>query len=163
MKATRAGAMGAIAVATALLATALSSAQAFAGEFKAAVTAPDDNRWRAECGSCHLAYPPRLLPARSWLAIVDGLDEHFGSDVSLDAPTASAIRAFLTNNAGRDTSPSASPVLRITQTRRFVHEHREIAANVWRREKVGSVANCAACHANAESGNFSEHDVRIPR
>ncbi len=22
--------------------------------------------WQAECGSCHVAYPPRLLPAESW-------------------------------------------------------------------------------------------------
>ena len=23
-------------------------------------------KWQAECGSCHLAYPPQLLPAANW-------------------------------------------------------------------------------------------------
>lgn len=161
MKTTNHRRIGTAAMATALLVAALFVAGASASERRAA--APVDDRWQAECGSCHLAYPPRLLPARSWSAIVDGLDNHFGSDVSLDAPTAAAIRAFLMTNAGRDASPPASPVLRITQTRWFVHEHGELNANVWRSEKVGSAANCGACHRDAGSGSFSERDVRIPR
>lgn len=161
MKTTNHGFNGPAVMATALLFAALCVAEASAGERRAA--APADDRWQTECGSCHLAYPPRLLPARSWSAIVDGLDKHFGSDVSLDASTAAAIRAFLMTNAGRDASPPASPVLRITQTRWFAHEHGELNANVWLSEKVGSAANCDACHRDAGSGSFSERDVRIPR
>ena len=33
-----------------------------------------------ECGSCHLAYPPGLLPALSWQRLMGGLDRHFGTD-----------------------------------------------------------------------------------
>ena len=40
-----------------------------------------------ECGSCHAAYPPGMLPARSWQRVMGGLDRHYGSDASLDAPT----------------------------------------------------------------------------
>ena len=43
--------------------------------------------WQTECGSCHAAYPPRLLTAQSWRTIVKGLDRHFGVDASVDAPT----------------------------------------------------------------------------
>jgi hypothetical protein len=37
------------------------------------------------CGSCHMAFPPQMLPARSWTAIMDGLDKHLGENVVLDA------------------------------------------------------------------------------
>src|SRR5512146_2667484 len=51
--------------------------------------------WQTECGSCHVAYPPRLLPAESWRAVMSGLDKHFGSDASLDPAAVREIGAFL--------------------------------------------------------------------
>lgn len=118
--------------------------------------------WQAECGSCHVAYPPSLLPAESWRAVMAGLDKHFGVDASVDAKTAAEIGAFLERNAGRGRS-ATKPVLRITETAWFRHEHDEIGAAVWKSPKVKSPSNCAACHHGAEQGNFSEHDVRVPR
>jgi hypothetical protein len=47
-----------------------------------------DLLFRAECGSCHLAYPPGLLPAASWQRIMIRLEGHFGDDASLDPATA---------------------------------------------------------------------------
>jgi len=119
--------------------------------------------WQSECGSCHLAYPPRLLPAASWRALMDDLGRHFGTDAGVDPATATAIRAFLEANAGRARGSGDETTLRITQTSWFVHEHRKVAARTWRSASVGSAANCAACHTGAEAGRFSEHDVRIPR
>ena len=49
--------------------------------------------WKSECGSCHVAYPPGLLPAASWRAVMAGLDRHFDTDATIDAPTATAIEA----------------------------------------------------------------------
>jgi hypothetical protein len=120
--------------------------------------------WQSECASCHVAYPPRLLPADSWRAIMNGLDRHFGTDASLDEATATSIRTFLETNAGDDRGArSAAPVLRITETPRFTRKHRDIPEAVWRSEKVKSRGNCAACHAGADRGSFSERDARIPR
>ena len=42
-------------------------------------------KWKAECGSCHVAYPAQLLPATSWQRLMKGLDKHFGTDASVDA------------------------------------------------------------------------------
>jgi hypothetical protein len=120
--------------------------------------------WQTECGSCHVAFPPRLLPAESWQAVMSGLDKHFGSDASLDAPAAREIGAFLDKNAGRNRHMrSDKPLLRITETRWFVREHDEVPDRVWKNPKVKSAANCAACHTGAERGNYSEHGIRFPQ
>ena len=144
-----------------VIGVALAATAPLAAEAAAAPATSD--AWRAECGSCHVAFPARALPARSWRAIMDGLERHFGADASVDAPKAASIRTFLEANAGRDRSPGEPTALRITETRWFRHEHDEVPASVWRSPKVKSAANCAACHADAESGRFGEHDVRLPR
>ncbi len=118
--------------------------------------------YRSECGSCHVPYPPALLPKEAWKAIVSGLNQHFGTDASVDAKTASAIEAYLVANAGRGTvRGSAAP--RITETPWFVREHREVPAALWKSAAVKSPANCSACHPRAEQGDFREHDVRLPK
>lgn len=127
------------------------------------VSSASNPTWKAECGSCHVAYPPSLLPAESWRAVMSGLDKHFGTDASVDAKTATEIGAFLEKNAGRSRGTAAKPVLRVTETGWFRHEHDEVSAAVWKSPKVKTPSNCAACHSGAERGNFDEHGVRIPR
>lgn len=121
-------------------------------------------KWVSECGACHVAYPPRYLPAESWRAIMSGLDKHFGSNAGLDAASANEITAFLEKNADtRKHETLAKPLLRITETHWFKSEHREVAAHNWKNPKVKSRANCGACHTKAESGDFSEDNVKIPK
>ena len=118
--------------------------------------------WRsyeAECGGCHLAYPPRLLPAASWQKLLGGLDDHFGQNAEVDAQTRATLQAFLEANAGRDRGEAP---LRITELRSWRREHRELSAEVWQRKAVGTPANCQACHRTADQGSFDEHGVRIP-
>jgi len=130
--------------------------------------------WQAECTSCHEPYHPGLLPARSWQAMMAGLDRHFGENAALDAPVRDEITRFLVANAadrnGNRRSakiaasiPAAAAPLRITETRYIRAKHDEIRADVWKRPAVGSAANCAACHTTAGQGDFSEHNVTIPK
>jgi hypothetical protein len=121
--------------------------------------APTNPTWWRECGACHLAYPPRMLPAASWRNMMADLERHFGTDASLEESQASEIGRFLQANAGR--GRGAPP--RITETTHFIHEHEELAPAVWARKSVGSRANCQACHRDAEAGRFAEHRLRIPR
>ena len=124
----------------------------------------DNAKWKEDCGACHLAFPPRMLPAESWRAVMAGLDDHFGSDASLDAAEVSEITEFLEKHArkkGRVTS--GKPLLRITETRWFLSEHDEVSASVWKDPKVKSPANCGACHTKAESGDYSERNIKIPK
>ena len=130
--------------------------------------------WKAECSSCHMAYPPGLLPERSWRKMMAELDKHFGQNASLDAAATKAILDYLVeNSAERSTHrraarflravPATATPLRITENAYFSREHDEVSPDVWKLPKVGSPANCNACHADAERGGFSERNVRIPR
>ncbi len=122
-----------------------------------------DPMWQAECGSCHVAYPPGMLPAPAWRRIMLTLDRHFGVDASVDAGTAASIGRFLDANAQSASSRRVDPAAtRITEAGWFVREHRKIAASTWTRADVRSAANCAACHRDAERGDYSERRVRVP-
>ena len=131
-------------------------------EGRHAARAPMPAVYVEECGSCHVPYPARGLPAASWRALMAGLDRHFGNDASLAPAQANAIRAWLVAGAGTRPADPAAP-LRLTRAPWFVREHREVPAPLWRSPAVKSATNCAACHRGAERGVFSEHDVRLPR
>ena len=121
-------------------------------------------KWQKECTSCHMAFAPGLLPAESWRKMMSGLDKHFGTDASLSAQENQEITAFLVNNASNRWRAPTAP-LRITETLWFKHKHggREISPAVWKRPAVKSPANCQACHAGAERGDFNEHQISIPK
>jgi hypothetical protein len=122
------------------------------------------NAYRQECASCHMAYPPGLLPAESWRRIIGSLDKHYGTDASLDAKTAREIEQWLIANGATFKRVREAPAKnRITRSAWFGRKHREIPAEVWRRASVRSPANCNACHAGAEQGRFSDDEVRVPR
>ena len=125
---------------------------------------PPNERWKTECGSCHIAYPPQLLPAQSWKRVMSQLDKHFGTDASVDPAAASEIGAYLERYAGSGGHAQAAPgSLRITETAWFVHEHGEVPPASWKDPAVKSAANCAACHTSAEQGDFRKRNIRIPR
>ena len=131
------------------------------------LAAPPLPKYEQECGACHLAYPPGLLPAASWQRLMSTLPRHFGTDASLDAPAQKEIAGWLNQHAGsarklrRDKVPP--PEDRISRAAWFVDEHREVPAATWTLPAVKSAANCAACHTRAQEGDFSERHIRLPR
>lgn len=146
-----------LALATALLV----STSALADSRRTVLTHP---AYQEECGSCHIAYPPRFLAAGDWHRLMQGLGRHFGTDAAVSPELASEIGAFLEANAGRKEKRTASsPEARITQTGWFRHEHDEVAPGTFRRPAVKSAANCGACHTRAGEGSFREREIRVPR
>ncbi len=142
-------------------ATTTHALHADAGSKQYAVNEP---AYAQECGSCHVPYPPALLAAPSWRAVVGGLDKHFGTDASIEAAPRAAILAFLEKNAGsRDTGAGGKPLLRISETAWFRKEHdKHVSAAILKSPEVKSYANCAACHPGAERGSYAERDIRVP-
>lgn len=125
---------------------------------------PPPPRYVEECGSCHLAYPARFLGASSWSAVLAGLESHFGVDASVDPRVLEALRAYLLAGArSRETVAGGKPLLRITETRWFRHEHPRPGASVWSHPAVKSPANCGGCHLQAEGGSYGERSLRVPK
>jgi len=122
-----------------------------------------------ECGACHMAYAPQMLPIRSWQAIMGNLANHFGETATLSAPERQTIEAYLVAHAGdapgttqghrfmRGIPADATP-LRITDTRFWIRGHGEISAAAFANPKVKSKANCVACHRSAAAGQFGEEE-----
>jgi nitrate/TMAO reductase-like tetraheme cytochrome c subunit len=112
------------------------------------VKSPNNALYTAECGSCHVPYPTRLLSANEWQKITARLDKHFGVDATIDEATVKKLNQYLLeNSAAKDrTTASADKLPRITESRWFIKEHDEVAAKAWKRVK--SPSNCGACHQN---------------
>lgn len=144
----------------AALALSLSCA-AYADKMPALADAPP--AFKAECASCHIAFPPSLLAADDWKRVMATLDKHYGDNASLDEKTRKAIEDFLVRNAGSTWKVGAGGTApRLTETSWFKREHHEVAAADWRNAKVKSPANCAACHTRAAEGSYREREIVMP-
>jgi len=135
-------------VAVLILAVGMNLAHAEAGK----LTAPNNTKWKEECGSCHIPYPPQMLSAENWKQLMGSLDKHFGANAVLDANDNKKILGFLEHNAGSGDRYS-SPSLRISDTPWFKHEHHVINAKEWVNPEVKSRSNCSACHGKVVLGN----------
>jgi hypothetical protein len=108
---------------------------------------PEDNAvWRSECGACHMAFPPTLLPSEDWLAIMGRLDKHFGVDACLEQTASTEISDYLKRNgASNGFAGQPDELPRITTSERFEHKHRS-AIRLWRKGQLKSLSDCGACH-----------------
>ncbi len=117
-----------------------------------------------ECGACHTAYPPALLPKESWQRLMGSLDKHYGTDASLDAAAQKSIGDWVLAHAGSGKrARSAPPEDRITRGDWFIREHREVPKAAWSRPAIKSASNCSACHRGANEGDYDEDRISIPR
>ena len=146
----------------AMLCIALASTQAMADDVGMPGKMPKS--FAAECASCHTLYAPGLLPAKSWLSVMGSLDQHFGTDASIDAKSVTEISAWLKDHAASSRKFTEAPRdNRITNSAWFARKHREVGKDVWLRPSIKSRSNCVACHQQASKGDFDEDSVRIPR
>jgi hypothetical protein len=141
----------------------------------AAFPMPAGKLYGAECGSCHTAYAPGLLPARSWKKMLTELEHHFGEDASLDEAQRAEIEKALSAAAADSQGgtmlmrriaggiPAADAPQRISGTPFFKYMHDEVPMSFWKRAKIGGPANCGACHVRANEGRYFEREVSIPK
>jgi hypothetical protein len=126
-----------------------------------------------QCGGCHFAYQPELLPAESWRRIIDATEDHFGESVDLDEDARREIEMYLTSNAANTSAAELSQKiirslkgrtpLRITDIPYIRREHHELPPHVIKQASVGTLGNCVACHRNAENGDYDDDRVSVPR
>ena len=128
--------------------------------------------WQKECGECHVAYPPNLLPSRSWVRTLAEQSAHFGEDLSLSEKTLHALRAYAdarlpaTDWAGASIAagidPGSAP-LRITETEFWIGEHSRIESHEYSKERNTARHQCEGCHLDVDSGIFRFRMIRRPR
>ncbi|MFC1883840.1 diheme cytochrome c [Thermodesulfobacteriota bacterium] len=129
--------------------------------------------YRENCAACHFAYQPQLLPSGSWSKILTDLSDHFGETLDLDPESQKIIAEYLKANAADCSSSKLSTRFlrslggqtpkRITDIPCIRKYHHEISQDVIKREPIGSLSNCVACHKNAEKGVYDDDDVKIPK
>jgi len=130
--------------------------------------------YKEECGSCHFAYQPGLLPERSWNKIMSSLSDHFGDNAELGVTAKQQILSYLVDNSAdrvndrrsikilRSIAPNSAPV-RITELAYIKHKHDEIPSRlITGNDKVVSLSRCGACHQTAQDGYYNESQVKIP-
>lgn len=135
-----------------------------------------NDSYQEECGSCHFAFPPGLLPAASWEKLLEpaALEDHFEENAELDAEILDPLREYvLQNSADKSfykrsrkieyaTRGKVAP-LRITEVSYIRRKHHEIPKDMISGNKdVVSLSNCSACHTDAEQGRFDDDLVNIP-
>jgi len=135
-----------------------------------------NKKYLEECGACHFAYQPGLLPAKTWEKLLTdkALSEHFGDNAELDKDTLQIIHDYTIENAA-DTSfyKTARKIslaaqqgdlpLRITETRYIRRKHHELKDEMVKGNKdVKSLSNCNACHIQADKGVYDDSTVSIP-
>ncbi|MDH5301693.1 MAG: diheme cytochrome c [Gammaproteobacteria bacterium] len=131
--------------------------------------------YEEECGSCHFAYPPGLLPLRSWQKLIDkqALKDHFGDNAELDDEVIAELRAYVDGNAAdqvwyktsrkfNQSLKSGETPSRITKTEFFQWRHEEVPKKYFDQAKVKSPSFCDKCHQEAKFGVFEEDTVMIP-
>jgi hypothetical protein len=122
----------------------------------------DNEAYEQECGTCHFAYQPGLLPSGSWDKILAGLSSHFGEEISLTQELKKDIARYLKTNAAEYSSAKrAKKILkslhgqtpiRITDTPYIQEKHHELVS----RKSATSYSNCLVCHPTAEQGIYED-------
>jgi len=129
-----------------------------------------------ECGICHFAYLPGMLPSKSWKLLLSDLKlkNHFDEEIELDNATKDQILNYLISHSADKSNYKRSKKImrtisrdeipaRISEIRYIKDKHRKIPSKlVTGNSEVESLSNCDSCHKDAINGIFDDDTVSIP-
>ena len=114
-----------------------------------------------------------MLPSGSWEKIIAGFDDHFGEELEIDTESKNVILGYLiTNSAEKSSAKRAVKIMkslgnrtpiRITEIPYILEKHNEVDPDVFKKESIGSLSNCLACHTTAGKGVYEDDYVVIPK
>lgn len=136
----------------------------------------ENSSFYEKCGKCHKIYPPFMLPYDSWVRLMDGLDNHFGEQITENNITKSeqmSIKAYLlSHSAETSTHKIAVKTLESLGDMRPIsmskvpywrEVHQSIEKKVFKSLHVKNASNCFACHPDFEYGIFENTRIHIPK
>ncbi len=126
-----------------------------------------------ECASCHILYPPHLLPKVSWQKMMSSLEDHFGDDASLERVDEKSIEEYLVSNSAETSTKEAAfyifetlkdkeDIIAISESPYWKEKHKEIDDKIYRSKEVKTKANCKACHGDIEKGLLEDMNIKMP-
>lgn len=129
-----------------------------------------------KCSKCHKIYPPFMLPNDSWIRLMDGLNNHFGEQITENNITKSeqtTIKAYLlTQSAEQSTHKIAFKTLESLGEMRPIsmskvpywrESHKGIDKTIYKQLGIKDASNCFACHPDFEYGVFDNTRIHIPK
>lgn len=135
-----------------------------------------DASYNEECGACHFAYQPGLLPEASWRQLLtrQALEKHFGENAELDEKVRTHILSIAVEDSADKSRykrskkimaslPEGEVPLRITKVPYFHDKHEEVYEDVVKNsKKIKSMSLCDQCHQKAKQGIYDDDTVVIP-
>ncbi|NQT55388.1 MAG: hypothetical protein HQ551_04095 [Desulfobacteraceae bacterium] len=100
----------------------------------------------------------RILPKSRRLHHLMAMNSLWKMGIGVVAEHSSAKRAVKIMRSLGNRRP-----LRITDTFYICEKHHEVPNSVLKRDSIGSLSNCSACHTKAEMGIYDDDYVVIPR
>ena len=123
-----------------------------------------------ECASCHILYPPNLLPRKSWETMMSNLENHFGDDASINEESNKEILAFLVKSSAETSTTKASwkflnsienkDIIALTKTTFWEKKHKDIPKELFLNKDIKNKANCKACHSDVEKGLIENENIK---
>ena len=125
--------------------------------------------YKKECGSCHIAYAPYLLPKKAWANLMDGLENHFGDDASLEETDFEGIASFLNAHSSEayesffkaNLADENESEIAISKYKFYEKAHETLPQGLFKAPNIKSKANCNACHEDGEQGFFGKSGIKF--
>jgi len=136
----------------------------------------ENSAFYEKCGKCHKTYPPFMLPHDSWKRLMDGLENHFGEQITESNITKSeqmSIKAYLlSHSAETSTHKIAFKTLESLGEMRPIsmskvpywrEAHQSIEKSTFKSLHVKDASNCFVCHPDFEYGILDNTRIHIPK
>ena len=104
--------------------------------------------YRNNCGTCHLALPPAVLPTESWRQQLLSR-EHYGRTLERMTPLNRQLVWQYLSNGSRALAEGEAEPYRVASSRYFKALHPRVPLEVG-----AGVSTCVSCHPRAEFFNF---------
>lgn len=141
---------------------------------KTGVKPVNNELYKSECGACHFAYQPGLLPANAWNKMMANLENHFNTDATIENSDFKIISDYLDKNSAEkamnykrsrkivNSIKNADVPESISKTPYIIRKHDELKTSMITQDEVKGLFNCTACHTTAQKGIYSERAIKIP-